>query len=173
MCWDLLCYPHRKRKLIKTLHSVVDDFFLNESVYLTYYDIKRLGPEYARRVLHTAVHIVIKDLFVSKGLEEEYASSGMVMRVHYYFQKLEHLDGIVNTHPIPQHVFVAKRGVAATNLLILVGDMEKVRLEKSPDLKTTLNDLMFDLYHSMGDTSVPPVLYGDVNYSLNRIKLKR
>jgi hypothetical protein len=170
MFWDLLLHRYRKKKLLDTLALWVDAVFLSKTTYLSYYDFSNFGTSYARQALCITVSVIVQEEYATKGVGDEFFSSGMSKRINDYFTALVHLGTYKGNHH-PQVVFIAEQGVEATDIAFLVGDALLCDMSKEETQRFILTDLLFDVYCKKGNPDVPTKIFGTEKYSMSIIRL--
>lgn len=170
MLLDLLLHPYRKRKMIKTLGLWVETVFLSKTTYVSYFDVRKLGEEYARMAVWTTAVDVIAKIYDEAHLSNEFYSSGMFNRVKRHFDSLTCLGGFTSAANV-QIVFVPERGVKARDIIFLAGDLALAKMSDYPTVHVKYADLMFDLSSRKGDPTVATKVYGNKDYTLSIIRL--
>jgi len=176
MLWDLCAYRSRKRKLLKTIRTQINETVLNEATFYIYLDLKGgLGKEYARLMLKQAVHDMILDILAKKGVEGEFYTEGYPKLVDEWANQLV----LIGNYPVPhtsigheKFVFHRPQGERSRFIFFLVGDGVVNRLEDNPYASLELSNLLFDLLGKKCAPGTHPVVFADGNRMVNLFALK-
>lgn len=150
----------------------MDLTFLSESTYFVYYDIRKLGPDYARLMLKATMTDIVKEVYRSKGLDHEFYQQGMAEKLDDHWNKMTYLGNYPPSVNVDQAVFIQKQGIKAERIVFMVGDTVLAKLGKEPHVKTSILDMVFDMMGSQSDPDIPTMVFGNEDYSVNLITLK-
>jgi len=172
MCWDLLCYPYRKKKLIETLTEHLNTTFLSKSTCYAYYDLRGVGPNYCHLSIAFLIEKEVRALFIKHNLASVLIENDIVGMVNSYMLKLT----LVGTHKVNnkfQYIYSSAPGTTPDKLVYIVGDSDYRAWVIDPELKLRMSDIMFDLVSRVGEPNVPAIVSGGEGYIINLITLKR